>query len=187
MCVATSVVRRGTMAALLAAVAGCYQSSAPPGWLPSPVDAQRDAFGLWISVRGQPKTAPLAQGELIAVDADTVHVLADGRLVSLARATLCCAELTAYRMDLSELQLWSVLGMVSTASHGFVLILTAPIWILAGTSATSAASYAPRIVSTDPVILQPFARFPQGIPPGLDRTTIRSKPWVIPSERPLWK
>jgi hypothetical protein len=127
----------------------------------------------------------LVQGELIAIDADTIHVLADGRLVSLARAAVCCAELTAYRMDVSELQLWTVLGIVSTASHGFVLLLTAPIWAIAGTFATSAASYAPRVVSTDPVVLQAFARFPQGMPAGFDRTTLRSKPWPIPGERRL--
>jgi hypothetical protein len=172
--------RRTAVAGLLAAAAGCYHSSAPPGWLPSPVQAQREAFGSWIRVQGRPNTEPLAHGELIAVDTDSVHVLADGRLVSLARAMLCCAEVTTYRMDLSELQVWSVLGLVSTASHGFVLILTAPMWIIAGTAATANASYAPRIVSTDPVVLQPFARFPQGIPAGLDRSTLRSRPWVLP-------
>jgi hypothetical protein len=187
MSVATRAVRHSTIAVLLAAAAGCYQSSAPPKWLPVPVEAQRDAFGSWIRVQGQPKTDPLVQGELIAIDTDTIHVLADGRLVSVARATVCCAELTAYRMDLSELQLWSALGAASTLSHGVLLILTAPMWLVAGTVATSAASYAPRIISTDPVVLQPFARFPQGIPPGLDRTTLRSRPSAIPRKRRLWQ
>jgi hypothetical protein len=172
---ASSGRRRCVVAALLA-TAGCFRSSAPPGWLPAPVDAQHQAFGSWISIQGQPKTPPLAAGELIAIDADTVHVLTGGRLVSIPRTTICCAVLTAYRMDLSELQIWSTVGTLSTASHGLLLILTAPIWILSGTVATSAASYAPRIVSIDPVMLRPFARFPQGIPPALDRSTLRSKP-----------
>jgi hypothetical protein len=175
MCAAISAGPRRAIVALAAAVAGCYQSSAPPGWLPTPVQAQRGAFGSWISVQGQPRTPPLAEGELIAIDTDTIHVLADGRLMSLPRASICCAVLTAYRMDLSGLQLWTAVGTLSTVSHGLVLILTAPMWIIAGTAATSAASYAPRIVGTDPAVLQPFARLPQGIPPGLDRTTIRSK------------
>jgi hypothetical protein len=168
--------RRRWAAAALFAAAGCFQSSAPPGWLPAPVDAQQQAFGSWISVQGQPRTPPLAQGELIAIDADTVHVLTGGRLVSIPKATICCAVLTAYRMDLSELQVWSAVGVLSTASHGLLLILTAPMWILGGTVATSTASYAPRIVSIDPVVLRPFARFPQGLPPTLDRSTLRSKP-----------
>jgi hypothetical protein len=180
MSVATRLMRCGAVTALLAAtLAGCYQSPAPPRWLPSPMEAQRDAFGSWIIVQAQPKTVPLAQGELIAVSTDSIHVLSDGRLVSLARTTLCCAELIAYRMDVSELQIWSVLGLVSTVSHGFGLILTAPVWALAGTVATAAASYAPRIVSTDAIVLRSFARFPQGFPPGFDRSTLRSKPWGI--------
>jgi hypothetical protein len=182
MSVTTRAVRHSTIGVLLATAAGCYQSSAPPKWLPSPLEAQRDAFGSWIAVQGQPKTEPLARGELIAIDTDTIHVLADGRLVSVSRASVCCAELTAYRMDVSELQLWTALGIASTVSHGVLLILTAPTWLIAGTVATSAASYAPRIISTDPVVLQPFARFPQGIPPGLDRTTLRSRPWATPGE-----
>jgi hypothetical protein len=181
MFVAGSAVRRGTAVALLAAAAGCYQSSAPPGWLPFPIQAQRDAFGSWIRLQGQPKTLPLAEGELIAIDADSIHVLADGRLLSLARATLCCAELAAYRADLTELQAWSAVGTLSTASHGFFLVFTAPAWLLAGVSATSSASLAPRILSTDPIVLRAFARFPQGIPPGLDRTTLRSKPVQSPA------
>lgn len=180
---ATSAAGRGMLVALLMGAPGCYRSSAPPGWLPSPTDAQRDAFGSWIRVHRQPKTIPLAEGELIAVDADTIHVLADGRLVSLARAALCCAEVTAYRMDLSELQLWSVLGTLSTASQGWFLILTAPAWALTGTAVTASASYAPRIVSTDPLVLRQFARFPQGIPPTLDRATLRSRPWELPIRR----
>jgi len=181
MFVAISAMRRGTATALLAAAAGCYQSSAPPGWLPLPIDAQRDGFGSWIRVQAQPRTVPLAEGELIAVDADSIHVLADGRLVSLARATLCCAELAAYRTDLAELQAWSAVGVLSTASHGFFLVLTAPVWLLAGVSTTAAASLAPRIISADPFALRPFARFPQGIPPGLDRTALRSKPVQLPA------
>jgi hypothetical protein len=183
MSVATRTVRGGVLAALLAGATGCYRSNAPPRWLPSPAEAQRDAFGSWIRVQAQPKTVPLAEGELIAVDADSIHVLADGRLLSFSRAALCCAELAAHRMDLFPLQLWSVLGTVATVSHGAMLLLTAPTWAIAGTVVTASASYAPRIVSTEPTVLQPFARFPQGLPPGLDRTTLRSKPWQLESSR----
>ena len=45
MSVAGSATRRRAVALLLALTAGCYQSSAPPKWLPSPEEAQRDAFG----------------------------------------------------------------------------------------------------------------------------------------------
>ena len=176
MFVGISALRRAAGGALVAALAGCYQSTAPPRWLATPVDAQREAFGSWIRVHGESNAPPLAEGELIAVDADSIHVLADNRLVSLARQPLCCAELTAFQTDLADLQYWTALGTVSTLSHGFVLIASAPSWLLAGTLATASASRASRVASTNPAALRPFARFPQGIPPGLDRTTIRPKP-----------
>jgi hypothetical protein len=171
--------------AVIASLAGCYRHSAPPGWLARPEDA-RQAFGSWIEIRDRPGTPTQAlAGELIAIDADTVHVLADGRLVSLPRTSLCCVTVTAFRMDYSPLQLWAAIGTLSTASHGFGLILTGPVWLIAGTAAASAASYAPRIRSTDPAALRRFARFPQGMPSGLDRATLRSKPWPILEERRL--
>ncbi|MDQ3995737.1 MAG: hypothetical protein M3303_01830 [Gemmatimonadota bacterium] len=171
--------------AVIASLAGCYRHSAPPGWLPRPEEARR-GFGSWIEIQDRPGTPTQAvAGELLAIDADTVHVLADGRLVSLPRTSLCCVTVTAFRMDYSPLQLWAAIGTLSTASHGFGLILTGPVWLLTGTLAASAASYAPRIRSTDPAVLRPFARFPQGIPPGLDRATLRSKPWRMPGEPAL--
>lgn len=171
--------------AVIATVGSCYQASAPPGWLSRPEEA-RQAFGSWIDIQPRPGSPEQrVAGELIAIDADSVHVLADGRLVSLPTPTPCCVTLTAFRMDYTALQLWTVVGTLSTASHGFGLILTGPVWLLTGTLAASAASYAPRIPSTEPAVLRPFARFPQGIPPGLDRATLRSKPWRIPGEPAL--
>jgi hypothetical protein len=171
--------------AMIASLAGCYQHAAPPGWLARPEDA-RQAFGSWIEIQDRPGTPTQAvAGELIAIDADTVHVLADGRLVSLPTASLCCVTLTAFRMDYAPLQVWAAIGTLSTGSHGVGLILTGPVWLLTGTLAASAASYAPRIRSTEPAVLRPFARFPQGMPPGLDRATLRSKPWRIPSKPAL--
>jgi hypothetical protein len=119
------------------------------------------------------------EGELIAIDRDTIHVYAAGRLMSLPRASARSVTLTAFRINYESIAAWAALGTLSTASHGVGLILTAPIWMLAGTAAASNASVAPRIRSTDPDVLRRFARFPQGIPPGLDRTTLRAKPWPV--------
>jgi hypothetical protein len=175
--------RRRAGLALLAALAlgpaaGCFQSTAPRGWLPAAEEAPHQAFGSWIRLedRSRPPTT-VTEGELIAVDRDTIHVHSFGRLVSLPRASVCCVTLTAFHLDYGSIAAWAALGTLSTASHGFGLILTAPIWMLAGTAAASNASVAPRIQSTDPDVLRRFARFPQGIPPGLDRATLRAKPW----------
>jgi hypothetical protein len=185
-------VRNASRAALvlLAAVtagatAACFRSTAPGGWLPKPEDAPRQAFGSWIRMQDRPGApSTVFEGELIAVDADTVHILFD-RLVSVPRASYCCITVTAFQMDYTPLVVWGLAGTLSTLSHGVGLLLTAPIWALWATSAAASASMAPRVRSTDPAALRPYARFPQGIPPGLDRTTLRSKPWVFPIDRRL--
>jgi len=181
--------RRGVQLIVLvvasAATAGCYRSPAPEGWLPRPEGVPHQAFGSWIRLQDRPgRPSIVYEGELIAVDADSVHVLFD-RLVSLPRPSFCCVTVTAFRMDYSPLLAWGLLGTLSTLSHGFVLILSAPIWAITATSAAAAASYAPRVVSTDPAVLRGYARFPQGIPPGLDRGTLRAMPWVAPADRRL--
>jgi hypothetical protein len=163
------------VAAATAGATACFRSTAPPGWLPPPEDVQRQAFGGWVRVQDRAGTPTVVyEGELIAVDADTVHVLYD-RLVSLPRASFCCITVTTFATDYSPVTLWGIAGTLSAASHGWGLILSAPVWGLVATGAAVSASRAPRVVSTDPAVLRPFARFPQGIPPGLDRATLRAK------------
>jgi hypothetical protein len=165
-------------AALGAMAAGCFRSTAPHGWLPAAEEASYQAFGSWIRIEDRSRRpVAVTEGELIAVDRDTIHVHSFGRLVSLSRASVCCVTLTAFHLDYSLVAAWAALGTLSAVSHGFGLILTAPIWMLAGTGAASAASRAPRIQSTDPDVLRRFARFPHGIPPSLDRATLRPKSW----------
>jgi hypothetical protein len=76
-------------------------------------------------------------------------------------ALVTVGTLTAYDSQYGALRLWTILGTVSTVSHGFVLVLTAPIWAIAGSTATASASKAPRVESTDPALLRVYARFPQ--------------------------
>lgn len=163
--------------ALGATAAGCFRSTAPRGWLPAAEEASYQAFGSWIRLEDRSRRpAVVTEGELIAIDRDTIHVHSFGGLVSLPRASVCCVTLTAFHQEYGSVAAWAALGTLSTVSHGFGLLLTAPIWMLAGTAAASNASVAPRIRSTDPEVLRRFARFPQGIPPGVDRATLRSKP-----------
>jgi hypothetical protein len=85
------------------------------------------------------------------------------------------ATLTGFNLRTQPLETWGVLGALATGSHGFFLILTAPTWIVASTAAASSASRAPRVQGTSPAALNVFARFPQGLPPDIDRATIRPK------------
>jgi hypothetical protein len=58
---------------------------------------------------------------------------------------------------------WSIAGTVSTLSHGFYSIITAPIWALVG-SITSATAWSPHLGLASCEVARPYARFPQGLP-----------------------
>jgi hypothetical protein len=155
---------------------GCFYTTAPPRWLPRPEEAQREAHGGWMRVEYRvDSSVKVIEGELIAAATDSVYVLGPDTLVVLPTAAVSKGTLTAYDVGLDKLVMWTILGTLSTASHGYFLVLTGPLWILAGTASAASASKDPRVQSTDPPLIQKFARFPQGLPGDLDRRTLRRK------------
>ena len=171
---------RAIWAVALAALclSGCAKSTAPRGWLPRPVVAQKTAHGGWISISmtGDPRNAN-HEGELIAIQSDSVFILERGAWLGLPVAQVSKATLTGYDPNTAPLELWTLGGTLSTASHGVGLVLSAPIWILVGSLTTSAQSRNPRMIVT-PATWQKaraYARFPQGLPASLDRSSLRPK------------
>jgi hypothetical protein len=161
---------------LLMLSSACFRTTAPDGWLSTPAVAQREAYGGWIAVeRVQDTMKRTVEGELIAVTPDSLHVLTADSLVSLPMDEMTSATLTTYDARLGRLTTWTALGAVSTLSHGVGLVLTLPLWIIAGSTSTASASKAPRVQSVEATLLQPYARFPQGLPPGIDRRALRQK------------
>jgi hypothetical protein len=71
-----------------------------------------------------------------------------------------------------------LLGTLSTISNGAFLLFTAPMWIIGGSIATGARSFEPIVdyPKRDWGHLAPFARYPQGMPRGIDRKQIKMKP-----------
>ena len=170
--------RRGKRSAigalwLLALSGSCFRTTAPSSYLPTAAEATRDAYGGWIRVQNRDDTQ--VEGELLAATVDTLHVLSFGGWLAMPVAQVRVATLTAFRVPLDGIIIWGALGGLSTISHGFVLILTAPTWIVASSLAGASASKAPRVRSVDPAKLAPFARFPQGLPPDIDRAATRGK------------
>jgi len=163
-------------AGLVLLTGACFHSTAPRGWLPTAVEAQRDAYGGWIkldyAVNGNRQAL---HGELIAAAPDSVHVLTSEGMVAVLTATVISGTLTTYDANYGGLRLWAIFGGVSTLSHGVGLVFTLPLWAIAGSTATASASKAPRVESTNPALLRAYARFPQGIPPGLDPRSLRQK------------
>lgn len=170
----------GAAAAALIAVGACYTSRAPAGWLPTPQEAASHPYGAWITlVSNVDAGATEIAGELIAAEWDTLHVmLVDtmemSRLVSVPIHSVSEVRLEFFHASRSGYATWTALGVLSTFSHGFFLVLTAPTWAGIGTYATSVYTRAPLVRTPTIEALRPYARFPQGIPRGLDRGTLRA-------------
>jgi hypothetical protein len=172
---------RSTCVALIAGccLAGCASTTAPKHWLPQAVDAQTTAYGGWISleVKGvSPKT--VHEGELLAIQADSVFILEGSSSFGLPTAQIGEAKLMGYDANKGPLALWTLAGTLSTFSQGVGFVFSMPVWIIAGTGATASQSRAPQIVLPDATweAARVYARFPQGLPAGLDRSSLRPKP-----------
>lgn len=163
---------------LMIHVVGCATTTAPRGWLPSPSVVQHEGFGGWISVEyttGDLKSK--ADGELIAINSNQLFILTTQELVSIPTNSITRMKLTAYNAQSGRVAGWTILGTLSTLSHGAYLILSAPTWLIGGCIATSVKSHEPQ-VTHPPKSLEEFrayARFPQGVPEGIDMQSLRLK------------
>jgi hypothetical protein len=149
----------------------CATTSVPGDWLSKPDFVASDAYGGWIEIKSLENHI---QGELIAIDEDTVFV-ANSTLQTIASKDILSARLVIY--DAQSMGGWVLLGTLSTISHGLLLIFTTPMWLIGGTIAVVSRSYDPIIdYPQRPLVdFKAFARYPQGLPPNLDRNVIRMK------------
>jgi hypothetical protein len=156
---------------------------APRGWLSTPEVAQAEAYGGWMRAEVRSGAVrSIAEGELIAVSPDSLYVLVGAAgLMALPTKGVVNAVVETYDSRAGLLGVWMLLGTASTVSNGVGLILTAPMWLLFGTIGISKATGAAQVQRSgssigDWAALQKFARFPQGLPPDLDRARLRPKP-----------
>jgi hypothetical protein len=166
----------GGAAALLAA---CVSNPAPVGWLVPADVAATEAWGGWItadtSLSDRGARHELS-GELIAVGPDSLFIMEDRTLVAVPRARVRHATLFAYDAQWGRLAGWGAVGTFAALSNGWFFGLTGPAWIIGGSLAAGNQSRAPRFETSDPAGwdgLGIYARFPQGLPPGLDRASLR--------------
>lgn len=105
-------------------------------------------------------------GELIACDRDWLYLRVHER-GDAAWRRIHWSENPAVDVALPSngpaLLAWSLVGTVSTISHGFFAIISATVWAAAGTAA-SWATWSPRLGLESCERARPFARFPQGLP-----------------------
>lgn len=192
--------------ALLAACAllqvGCAASVAPRGWLPYAREAQQEAYGAWMDmdVMGAGVTLAL-RGELLAIGEDSVFTVSGDTVTATALTSVSRAKLEAYDPQADAVTGPTVLGTLASPTAGVLLVALAPLWVIVGTSSGAQLSAEgkhqvdtwPRSGAASGVgsgskleswrELRLFARFPQGMPKGLDRTQLRERP-LARRERP---
>ena len=179
MCVHSWIGRLALLGIVVLPTAACYRSTAPERWLTAAAVAQREPYGGWIHVQydGGPSGGLSAlDGELIAAESDSLFILTTNGLQSVPNESLRSGEIVSYVVPRGDLGRWTGVLVATTLTHGYVLLLTAPVWTAVGIGSTAAATHAPRVQSVTPAVLRTYARFPQGLPPHLDRGALRPKP-----------
>jgi hypothetical protein len=165
----------GVVAILLMTVT-CARTPGPPGYLEPAEVEQRDAYGTWIDVHYEDNRTELS-GEFIAVEPDTVFVLTRSGLRAIPRTMIKAARLGTYDSEWYKLAYWTTGGAFLTVSHGWYAAISAPVWIVTGIIAAASVSNGPieEVNGNNDFRWQEvskFARFPQGMPPGIDRTVL---------------
>jgi len=174
-------ITRGVVLTLLLLAVACAYNPAPEGFLPAPSEAAHDVYGAWIelSVPVVGRRDTTIAGELIAASADTVWILPDSsRVAAVPTFSVRNGQVTRYRSGAGAVAGLTALGILSTLSNGAFLLFTAPAWLITGVVASSNESRAP-LRAVPPLAwadLAAYARFPQGLPPGIDLGEIRPKP-----------
>jgi len=184
---------------ILFLVISCKTFHAPPQYLPTAKQAQSDVYGGWIEVKTNKGNI---NGELIAIQEKRVFVADLRTLHEIDLEDILSARLVTYNPESSKVFFQTAGGIVSTSILAFliavltaerassleeilgaiflpaaIIIVATPIWVTVGTGAAIYQSNLPIIdypkKPLDAFI--PFARFPQGIPPDVDKNSIRMK------------
>jgi len=156
---------------------GCVATPGPKGWLPDPKQALSDAYGAWLVVEySSGEGTSIAEGEFIALDLHTIYILNETGMEKIPTAKTTQVTLAMYK-ESGMIRFWALLGTISTASHGYYAGISFPIWLIVGISNAAAESSSGIIESSfiNWTEFAKYARFPQGIPDGIDLNTLQPK------------
>ena len=176
--------RAGAAHVLVAAVVlvaqGCAATQAPPGAIVGAKETLRTARGGWSGVLLQGE-GPRSRvyGELLAVSADTVFVLAQSGFRAIPRDSVESVTLWVYRPE-SAAGITG-LGVLLSLTNGLLFLVTAPLWIISGALASGLRQSEARMKRDRSELdsLVAHARWPQGLPGALNRSRLRlpDAPW----------
>lgn len=144
-----------------------------PDYLPTSDMIDINHFGSYIIVFH--KAHDYTRGELIAIDSSHVFVLSE--------ETNTCIKIPIDNVEKFNLKYaetkhygWTIpVSTLVSLSHGALLLITAPINLIVSISVTSNAEKAFQYSDKEMTFekLKMFARFPQGIPPKLNLSSIK--------------
>ena|SRR5258708_2532525 len=152
-------------------LSGCSKSiTAPHGSVPNRKSLSTDAFGGWINLTLKSSQKSF-QGELIAINTDSIYVMTNGKVQREEISDVNSARLILYKTSSEEYALWTSLMSLGTISNGYFLVFTLPLTLIAGISTTNSESQRINYIDYPQNSweeLMKYARFPQGLPQGLD-------------------
>jgi hypothetical protein len=175
-------IRRAIAALAIMCAPACAHNNAPEGFLVKPDSAGSSLRGGWVELDFSEVGANKLSGELLAVSAESLWVQPSvGAGMVVPRAAIApSSRLTKYKATTGAMAAGTVAGVISTISNGFVLIISAPIWIITGTagaaSDTRAAQANPQAGAGSDDALRAFSRYPLGMPRGADAAFTRWPP-----------
>lgn len=180
---------------LAALMSACVENPDPRH--PTIEKMERQGYGSFITITTL--SGQQVSGELISVERSLIRVLrfgaGTGALTWVASTDVKAADVYEYEAE-GGFGAWGVLGTLTTITHGFFLFISAPVWII--TSSVVAGAETRHVILSYPEVgwseIVKWARFPQGLPPGVDEealTTPKSRrmhrraPIEQPPEAPL--
>jgi hypothetical protein len=162
----------------LLAVLLCACVSNPDPRKPSLENVERSGYGGWIVMTT--RQGARIEGELISVEGVFVRVLHYGRLPLLAVQTTEIASAELFKYESEGFGAWGALGSVSALSHGFFLVLSIPVWLISTgvVSSIESRSVILHYPEDSWAELAKWARFPQGMPEGIDERAL-----IVPQQK----
>ena len=174
------------MRAMGSLVLACAALSAADGTAQAPYHPS--PLGAAVVLRLSQEDADPIRGELIAATTDTVWVLDSAVLYRVPLGSIQQVEFRRFESGASTAWIWGIAaGLVSAGALtaacssvegndgcGSVFPAVMVRWMLwAGLGAATLSASSGETLPPNVDALQPYARFPQGLPPGVDRTTLR--------------
>ena len=147
--------------------ASCASIRGPRELIPDPEEVPENPRGCWIELETK---VDKIFGEFIGLSEENVYVEVikfGKKLYAVPRDEVKKARIVAFYPDgIDYLGLWTLLGVLSTPSHGWYKTYSALIWSLFGISSIIGRSYEPVFNYSKKELdkMSIYARYPQGVP-----------------------